>query len=391
MATAFLQYLRLRHRKKLLGPDFLIRSLGFNRRRLLNPHPIRVDSPLVATLAITSKCPLACYHCSEGYKSNYELPLPVVLATIAQIVETGCPAIALTGGEPFLRKELLEIIDRIPLSVMTVIYTSGLGLDRDLAAELGRRRNLVVCFSIDHPDPEEHDRRRGRKGSHQAALQGIELLGKGKVELHVSTIADRSLVQSGRLHEFARELWKRGVTCVQFFQPRPVGRLDYGLELFLSPEDERKLAATVEAIQQDPSAPLVLSYPALESGEALGCCGGYARVYIDSHGHVCPCDFLPLSFGNLTQEPFAAIWKRMRGFYDRPGSKCQVREHPEIFAVAREGRNVDFAGLADPERLRSASAGRFRQIGEPAYRRLLANLMIASIAAHQGEAKDGHE
>jgi MoaA/NifB/PqqE/SkfB family radical SAM enzyme len=391
LTRAFLQYLRLRRKKGLLGVDFLVRSLRFNILRMLSSQRMTADSPLVTTMAITSKCALDCYHCSEGYKKNHELPLQVVLDTIDQVVEAGCPAIALTGGEPFMRREILEIIDRIPMSVIKVIYTSGIGLDHELAAELNRRWNILACFSIDRPDPDEHDRLRGRKGSYEAAMRGIELLSRGRVELHVSTITTRPLVLSGELVGFTRMLRKKGVACMQFFQPRPVGRLEYGLDLFLRPEDEQKLIETVRDILLDPEAPLVLSYPSIERVEAMGCCGGYARVCIDSHGHVCPCDFLPLSFGLLTEEPFPVIWKRMRGFYDHPGSRCQVRDNPEVFNVEREGRNVDFTDVSDRESLRSESPGLFERMGESAYRTLLANLIIASIATTEPGARRGHE
>ena len=147
----------------------------------------------------------------------------------------------------------------------------------------------------------------------------------------------------------------------------------------------------MQEILLDPEAPLVLSYPSIERSGAMGCCGGYARVYIDSHGHVCPCDFLPLSFGILTEEPFPVIWERMRGFYDHPGSRCQVRDNPEIFSMEREERNVDFTSVSDRESLRSESPGLFERMGESAYRTLLANLVIASISTTERESRRSHE
>lgn len=380
-AAPFVDYLSLRRQKGLLSARFLWRSIRFNTRRILARARISPTSPLVTTIAVTSRCPHNCYHCSEGYKRGYEIPADALGRAIDRAVALGCPAIALTGGEPLLRKDLLEVMGRIPLSVIKVIYTSGMGLTADLARALGNTENLLFCLSLDHSDPGEHDRRRNKEGSHRAVMDAIEMMAGTRAELHVSTVTTRDRVLSGELIPFARDLRARGVACLQMFQPRPVGRLGYGEQVLLRPEDERKLLDTAREINRDPLAPLVLSYPSVEHASALGCCGGYARVYIDSHGNVCPCDFAPLSFGNIIEDDFAEVWKRMRGFYSEPGSRCQVLHNPEIFESEREGRNVCFPDIGDPSPLRSEPPAIFREMGEGAYRLLLSNLIVASIAA----------
>ena len=64
----------------------------------------------------------------------------------------------------------------------------------------------------------------------------------------------------------------------------------------------------------------VVYWPAdAESPENLGCLmGGLSHLCIDSRGHVEPCVFLPVSFGNVLEEPFAAIYRRMRKEVPRP-------------------------------------------------------------------------
>ncbi len=378
-------YIRLRQRKGLMGPDFAVRGFRFAAARLLGPHRAHGRSPLIATVAVTSRCPLECHHCSEGYQDGYELPADVILRTLDELVTLGCPVIALTGGEPFSRPELVDFLDRIPSSVTALIFTSGIGLTESLSAALVRRRNLLVCFSLDHSDPQEHDRLRGREGSHAAVMRGIERLGNGRPEVHVSTLVMRGRLSGGELPGFIRSLKRHGVSCVQLFQPRPVGRLARRFDLCLGPEEEARLFQIALDLNRDPDAPLVVAYPAVEHPEMLGCCGGYARVHVDSHGHVCTCDFAPLSFGLVTEEPFTAIWERMRTFFETPGNRCLVRDNPEIFGIERQARNVLFSNLSEPQRLRSPAAGVFERSGEGVYRLLASSLTLAAVAAGEWE------
>ena len=67
-------------------------------------------------------------------------------------------------------------------------------------------------------------------------------------------------------------------------------------------------------------------YPSLaaqvfeESDRVLGCTAGAVdRFYIGAAGDVQPCEFLNLSFGNVNDEPFAAILARLRGAFPTPG------------------------------------------------------------------------
>jgi hypothetical protein len=45
---------------------------------------------------------------------------------------------------------------------------------------------------------------------------------------------------------------------------------------------------------------------------------GLSHLYIDSRGNVNPCVFLPVKFGNITEEDFEPIYRRMRCAIPRP-------------------------------------------------------------------------
>ena len=171
--------------------------------------------------------------------------------------------------------------------------------------------------------------------------------------------------------------------CIQFFQPRPVGMLNESQDILLTPEDEDEVFELAREMNLAPDAPLIVAYPVMEHGSMMGCCAGYARVYIDSHGHVCPCDFAPLNFGKITEKSFTEIWKQMRGFFQTPGNRCLIRDNPEVFAEKRADRNIAFDSLPDPKKLNAPPPGVFADLGEKGYRTLMGNFLLAGVTVNE--------
>ncbi len=50
-------------------------------------------------------------------------------------------------------------------------------------------------------------------------------------------------------------------------------------------------------------------------------------MYIDAFGNVCPCDFTPLSFGNIQEEEFEVVCRRLRDAFAIPRDKCFLLEN----------------------------------------------------------------
>ena len=63
-----------------------------------------------------------------------------------------------------------------------------------------------------------------------------------------------------------------------------------------------------------------------EGPEHFGCTAGDKMVYVDAFGEVGPCVFVPLSYGNVMQEPLAKIYDRMRSVA-RPSDGCFINRN----------------------------------------------------------------
>jgi ubiquinone/menaquinone biosynthesis C-methylase UbiE len=109
---------------------------------------------------------------------------------------------------------------------------------------------------------------------------------------------------------------------VHLLEPSPTGRLAGRQDVVLNEADKRLLLKYQKDVAQDDSLPILSCFLYLESPQAFGCGAGLTHLYIDGSGEVCPCNFVPLSFGNITTEPLVRILDRMGCFFCKPRPSC---------------------------------------------------------------------
>ncbi len=337
------------------------------------------DHPEIATLVVTPRCPLDCWHCSEGVRRGRSLPREAMLGVIDDLQRMGTSAIAFTGGEPFLSERLAEYIERVAPPTGALVFSSGWELPEETARRLEGRSNLLVLVSVDSLDEAEHDRLRGREGSYSRAIATLETLRRYRIQREVSTLVTSGRIRSGELERFLLEMRRLGIEAVQIFQPRPVGKLRAAHGSLLTAEDRQWMIDLARRSATDRRLPLLLNYPYVESPEVLGCCGGTYRLYVDSRGEVCPCDFCPVSYGNVQDEPLERIWRRMRGELEYPRADCLVERNREILG------ELEGAGKLPHEELARRGggpakrpAGVFERYGDGTYRLLLKHMYFVS-------------
>ena len=129
----------------------------------------------------TFACDSSCAHCASAAKPPFpdEVDTAGAMRIVDQIYDFGASFLGLSGGEPFLRKDLFQIVSyakKIGLNVS--IITDGHLLDR--AAFEGIVKNEVgVSVSIDGAET-TNDAIRG-KGSYAKSVAAIEKLSKAKL------------------------------------------------------------------------------------------------------------------------------------------------------------------------------------------------------------------
>jgi 12,18-didecarboxysiroheme deacetylase len=133
------------------------------------------DKKPVVVWNVTSRCNLTCTHCyaSVGQNTGHELSTPQALAVIDDLAAFGCPVLLFSGGEPFVRPDILTLARYATQKGLRVVFsTNGTLIDEKLAAEIKSIGVSYVGISMDGMEA-IHDQFRNRKGAFKLALAGI--------------------------------------------------------------------------------------------------------------------------------------------------------------------------------------------------------------------------
>lgn len=289
--------------------------------------------PTAVTFAVTARCPCSCYHCSADRRPrDNELAASEVKRIVDECVDMMVGSIVLTGGEPMVRDDLGDLISHIRDTGTTPqIFTSGYYLDAASAREL-RDAGLEVAFvSLDSPYAEEHDRGRGVPGLFNRACDGLRAADEAGISTGISTFATHEAVAGRhveRFFELGRDLNAREITV---FDVTPTGKMLHRDDLLLTKEEHRQLSGMQEGQFVRKGGPKIVTMSYVNETDIIGCFGGKYQLHITHDGYVTPCDFTPLHFGNLRDEPLRVIWNRMRAHpeYRKKTVSCRMQD-PEF-------------------------------------------------------------
>ena len=142
-----------------------------------------------AQWSITGACNLKCRHCfMSAPHAKHGSPTHEQIIEIAdQIAECGIFKVELTGGEPLIRSDFLDIIDALSergIGVST-IFTNGWLVDEKLLQELDERR-MHPNFQLSFDGVGKHDFLRGIDGAEERTLRALKLLQEGEYAVSVS-------------------------------------------------------------------------------------------------------------------------------------------------------------------------------------------------------------
>jgi MoaA/NifB/PqqE/SkfB family radical SAM enzyme len=294
-------------------------------------------APMHVNIGVTNKCKYNCWHCSAHYIAGKDLPPELINATMKKLQEVGTPIFQLTGGEPLLREDLIEIIKGLERSTI-VISTTGYELTFEKAKELKDAGVFSLMISLDHYRPKIHDKLRGYQGAFEIAVKAVEISKKAGLYTIVSVVATREMISSGDLIKFLEFAEKLKVNEVVVFEPAPTGKLIENGNACLTEKERTKLIELHRKVNKSKKYPKVSILPHIEREENVGCTAGFGHFYIDATGNVCPCDFVPLSFGNVQEENLETILERLYKHFNKPRAFCFMLENSK--KVSEKFRNL---------------------------------------------------
>ncbi|MHA2130030.1 MAG: radical SAM/SPASM domain-containing protein [Promethearchaeota archaeon] len=298
-----------------VGSRPMLRALKGLIRSQLMPYPF----PVAMTFAITYNCQCSCVHCSAGrhfQKDRKELTTEEAKKFIDDAQKLGVTIIAFTGGEPLLREDLFELIAHVnKKKAMPVMFTNGQFLTDENVDKLVDAGLYSIFVSIDTPNPGEHNKLRGMPGLFETAIEGIKKMKSKGIFVGFSSYATRSGTEKGvykKLHELAIEL---GLHNIIYFDCVPTGNMLKDTSEMLTPNLQEEIHNYSAEVFKNKIVPPLSSQSWQNSVEAylsgIGCLAANIQYYASAYGDISPCDFSPLSFGNIRNEPLKKIWMRM--------------------------------------------------------------------------------
>jgi len=180
--------------------------------------------PIIVTWHATHRCNLRCFFCEEcGIERNEKWKQEGELSTgdairLLSMLSRRFACIYITGGEPFLRDDAVDIFDEIGrLPFRNVTVNTNLTLMDKVERCLPVIDNLVV--SIDATTPERFDEIRGVPGMGKRVLENFErairLQKEKKFRLHVNCVVTPSTIDDARsvLHYCTKRGIKVGINA----------------------------------------------------------------------------------------------------------------------------------------------------------------------------------
>src|SRR5262249_37835214 len=118
----------------------------------IDPPADHLAGPLAVHLEIVGACNLTCIHCFAGMLPRHHHPLTLLELEhlFGDLARLGSYRLGLTGGEPLLRKDLLDLIDAATeQGLHPCLTTNGLLVTEDIARAFGQRQLVWLNVSLE--------------------------------------------------------------------------------------------------------------------------------------------------------------------------------------------------------------------------------------------------
>lgn len=317
---------------------------------------VELKGPLTVGWDITNMCNLRCKHCyaSAGVKKSSEFTLEEVKKIIDELDSLGTVLIAFAGGEPFMRKDIYEIISYVKNKGMEVfLNTNGTLINENNIQKIIDSGLTHIEFSIDGLK-DDHDFIRGA-GTFDKVLHAIEVCQKNGIKVGVMSTLFKTNLE--KIPEFIDFFHNKGVIGIGFLRFIPTGRGEQNADLGLSIEERKRAIEMVyeKRLQygenfylkiETPLSYLVAqNYPEIMnqhkyiSTAQRGCDGGITSCQILSDGTVTFCPQMGLGDFNLHDKSMEYIWKNDSYFKKlrtrELKGKCGRCEHKKLCGGCR--------------------------------------------------------
>lgn len=319
-------------------------------------------SRILLQFHITGRCNLRCKHCYREEGDVEPLSYEDVIGVLEQFKElrerynqihhsNRKAHINLTGGEPFIRKDITKILRYLGENQDVFSYgilSNGSFLNEELVALLKETKVSFVQLSLDGKR-KTHDYLRA-KGDYDRVLSTAKWLEECGIKTYISFTANQNNYHD--LPLVAQECRKRGITKLWSDRIVPIGNAEELKKLAITPKNLRSYVKTLKRAQGNFLTKLL--YPKTEvtmnralqflysKGAYYSCSAGNSLITVDEFGNIMPCRRMPILCGNIQKNSLWEVYSThdtfrdlrneripfscsqcKHAFYCKGGAKCQ--------------------------------------------------------------------
>ena len=269
------------------------------KRELSEKEGEHVPAFLIAS--ITSSCNLHCagcyaraVHSCADTESAGQLSAEVWDRIFEQAEEMGISFILLAGGEPMIRRDVIEKAGSRQ-NILFPIFTNGTLMDDTYIKMLKKCRNLLPVFSIEGKE-QQTDTRRG-EGVYGKVLSAMEKMQKEKLLFGSSITVTKENMEEVTSDEFIKKLEERDCKAVFYVEFVPMAP---EMEALAPGNTERMyMNQRLSEIREKHRDMIFLSFPGDEKSSGGCIAAGRGFFHINSHGGAEPCPFSPYADVNV--------------------------------------------------------------------------------------------
>lgn len=288
-----------------------------------------MEDPVVIFIEVTRACLLACRHCRANampWRNAMELRVDEIESITDEILRFNTkPLVIITGGDPLMREDLVEILDIFSeRDIKLAISFSGTSLAKEeIMGEISKRVESVA-ISLDGSNSEIHDGFRNVTGTFEKSIKIIEYL-KGKTRVQINTtVGKHNLADLENIHSLLKKL---EIKAWDLFFLVPTGRATDSLslnknEVIYVLDFLYRIHSTGDMWIKTTEAPFYnrrkvegeKKLPVTRDGNGLGVTDGRGTLFISHTGEIYPSGFLPISAGNVRKNNVVDIYRKSEIF-----------------------------------------------------------------------------
>lgn len=297
------------------------------------------------SIEILQRCPNRCIYCSShsNPQATHLIPFEIIKNVIDDAKSLGCKTVCLSGGEPFLHPQILDIISYIAKQQLTCyVYTSGIYMKDEVYSSLPNEyieaiRGMVdkVIFNVEADSSALYDQIMGTDvGGFDMMKKSIsDCVSSGLVvETHVVPMQ----VNFKHLKSIFEMCYQLGVSKVSILRLVLQGRALDNLSLVkLSGEDNREVTKLIKALNEVYKGKVRIGLPYSDSNCRIYCKAASDKINIRYDGNVYPCEVFKDDMLNkkIEHEPDNVSSASFLDIYNKSSYLNAVRKQIDAFKL----------------------------------------------------------